>query len=180
MRPAVFDPLAEYCRWIVTQPLHALGVPPDGALRDYGHVISLVLHRQPPFQTELFFVKPGSAFPLEHRHPHVDTFEVGLHGRVHLTLNGAPVMSPDDVETVAAAGWPASVPPVRIRPSDFHGATVGPGGGAFLSVQLWLGGRAPTSVGEDWEGPIPHAAHAALLAADGRPGPEGGDARWAA
>jgi hypothetical protein len=42
---------------------------------------------------------------------------------------------------------------VRIRPGVLHGANVGPKGAAFLSLQHWLEGVAPTSVGLDWEGP---------------------------
>lgn len=165
-----FDPLAAYCHWILSQPLHALLLPPDG-VRDYGRVVSLVVHRQVPFQTELFLVRAGEGFPEEHRHPDVDTFEVPLQGRLYLTVNGQPILSDAEVDMCAGYGWPRDqISPQRIRPGDWHGARVGPEGAAFLSIQLWLRGVAPTSVGNNWAGSPVSADQRALWTAEGRTG----------
>src|SRR5262249_10773925 len=78
-------------RW----PFDPLGPLYSGPIRaadvyDYGDIRSLVLDREPPFQTEFFLVKPGAGFPLEHRHPHVDSFECHVWGQIYLTINGRP------------------------------------------------------------------------------------------
>jgi hypothetical protein len=169
MTPAYFDPLAAYLQWIVGQPLVALALPVDGAVRDFGPVTSIVIHRQAPFQTELFTAR--NTFQEEHRHPNVDSFEVPLFGKLYFTLNGQPVLSDADVDVCAGYGWPRDqIPPQRVRPSDWHGARVGPEGAVFLSVQLWLRGIAPSSVGLDWEGAPVSSAQEGLWTAEGRTG----------
>lgn len=116
---------------------------------DYGKIVSLVLVRQGPFQVELFLLRNEAAFPAEHRHPHVDTFEIPLCGMVEIYRNGV-LTAPDD----RIAGMPA----LRLGPGDWHGMTLNPVGGAFFSVQKW-DGMEPSSVGMDWEGPVPSPEH---------------------
>ena len=41
---------------------------------------------------------------------------------------------------------------IRVLPESKHDAKAGPKGGCFLSVQHWLNGVKPTSVGNDWVG----------------------------
>ena len=151
-----FDVLSHFTDWVLKQPL--MGMAP-AAVYDYGPVRSLLLYRDPPFQVELFTIAPGSGFPEEHRHPHVDTFEVHVWGEIVLTVNGQvaePVRIPQEHGGLLLL--------TRVRQTDWHGAHPIPGGGAFLSIQHWLDGVAPTSVGLDWEGTPPSPEHAGLLA----------------
>lgn len=98
-----------------------------------GNLYAVVLFRYQQFQVQLFIVKPGTVVP-EHAHPEVDSFEVYLGGDIAFTLNGEPCN-----EQV-----------IRVKPDAWHGATIGARGGAFLSVQHWLNGRAPSTVADSW------------------------------
>jgi hypothetical protein len=154
-----FDPLAEFAKWFMSQPmLHVR--PPMFGVHDFGDLLALTLYREGAFQVELFLIRPqGAGFSLhgEHRHPNVDSFEVGLCGEIYFSLNGKQLMADSVVETVQSdGGWALCGVPQRILPTDLHTARCGKDGGSFLSIQQWLNGVTPTSVGLDWEGP-PHA-----------------------
>lgn len=150
--------LAAFARWFLSRPLRDLR-PPDGALLSLvtsgGRVTGIVLFREPPWQVELFLNPPGGGGFPAHRHPNVDSIEFFLAGQIGFELNGERL--PERlVDGTAPDGASALCGTVRrVRPSDWHGATVGPKGGAFLSMQRWLNGVRPTSVVHDWEGP-PH------------------------
>ena len=40
---------------------------------------------------------------------------------------------------------------VRVLPNAVHGAKAHKDGGCFMSVQHWLNGVSPSSVGNDWK-----------------------------
>lgn len=151
--------LAQFARWVLAQPLGSLR-PPMNATYQYrtggGVVSSVVLHRDGEFQAELFSsvpTEPVGFFP-EHRHPNVDSIEVYLSGQIGFTIRGRRLVTDEQLSTPAEDGTSrAHGSIVRIRPTDYHGATVGPLGGSFLSIQRWLNGIQPTSIGLDWEGP---------------------------
>lgn len=151
-----FVTLQAFAKWFLSRPMSGLR-PPQNAVHMYttsgGIVISTVLCRMPPYQVELF-AGPGPGHFPPHRHPNVDSIEVHLTGETNFVIRGRPVVPPDLINAVAEDG--ASIFcgfRSRVRPGDFHGATVGPSGGAFLSIQHWLNGVEPSSVGLDWEGP---------------------------
>ena len=151
----IFDPLTAFLWWFVDQPLMACA---PAAIYSYGPISSLVLYREGQFQVELFLVAPGAGFPSEHRHPRVDTYEVNVWGHIPLTVNGTraqpiAVQRPDGHTLYIT----------RVRETDWHGAEILPDGGAFLSVQYWLGMTTPTSVGLEWEGVPTSMFHANLL-----------------
>lgn len=152
----MFPNLAAFARWVFEQPFSSFRAPatpvthytnpPKGAL-----VTGVVLHREAPYQVELISVAPstdGTLLP-DHRHPNVDSIEAYVSGALGFTIRGAVVASSDP--TRWAADKPGSV--VRVRPTDIHGAYVGAEGAVFLSVQRWLNGVEPSSVGLDWDGP---------------------------
>lgn len=157
----MFANLPEFANWLMEQPLSSLR-PPKNAVYSYvtagGAVHSLVLYRSAPYQAELFFGLPAGSegfFP-EHSHPNVDSIEVMMSGQIGFTLRGRPVNTPDEVAGIAPDGSAMLLGArVRVREGVSHGAKVGPGGGAFLSLQRWRDGVEPTSVGLDWDGP-PH------------------------
>ena len=88
-----------------------------------------------------------------HTHPNVDSYEVALSGMEFFL---------DD--KVVLPRWYANLPSnhcnlstshyefVRVLPESPHSAIAGDKGGSFMSVQHWLNGVKPTSVGNDWDG----------------------------
>ena len=88
-----------------------------------------------------------------HTHPNVDSYEVALSG-MEFFLN----------DKVVLPRWYANLPSnhcnlstshyevVRVLPESPHSAIAGDKGGSFMSVQHWLNGVKPTSVGNDWDG----------------------------
>lgn len=139
-----FDPLSAFALWFLDQQFMQLS--PAGVY-DFGDVRSVVLYRSGAFQAELFIVKPGGKFPDEHRHPNVDSYEVHVWGDIPLFVNGQPA-APIGLQCLDGR----TVDLTRVRETDWHGAEVFVEGGAFLSLQYWLNGIEPTSVGLDWEG----------------------------
>lgn len=157
----MFRDVAEYARWFFEQPMTMLRPPARDAVRHFvdagGEVRSVVLHRHGQFQTELLSVipRPGNAGLPEHRHPNVDTVEVFLAGEFGFTKNGRLVNRGGRVSPIGADGVAQLCGlQVRVRPQDLHGAApLGEGGWVFLSLQHWLNGVPPSSVGLDWAGP---------------------------
>lgn len=152
-----FDPLVSFAQWFVLQKIDCLN---PVAVYNFGQVVSLVLYRKAPFQAELFIVVPGGGFPEEHRHPNVDSFEVDMFGDIALTVNGKPG---EPVFTNRSDGSDKPLSFTRVRPTDFHGANSIKNGGSFLSIQHWLNGVEPTSVGLNWEGTPVSEEHSNLL-----------------
>lgn len=73
---------------------------------------------------------------------------------MRFTLNGRPLLSEEKAATSLADGSAAACgAKIRVRPTDWHAALVGTAGDAFLSIQRWLNGVSPSSVGLDWLGP---------------------------
>jgi hypothetical protein len=112
-------------------------------------VVRTVLHRDPPYQVELFCVCAAdqATFIPIHRHPNVDTFESYVSGDIEFNINGKILKSCN----IQKGDMPQLF---RVRSKDWHGAKIGPNGAVFLSLQRWA--TEPTSVGDDWIGP-PHA-----------------------
>ena len=98
---------------------------------------------------QMWTCAPNSVIP-EHSHPGVDNIQIYLWGQVYLTHNGQPVIS--DEQMVEKDGLSAAyTSSIRILPGDTHGASIGPMGGAFLTIQRWLDGN-PKSVATAWSG----------------------------
>lgn len=115
-----------------------------------GNVPGVVLYRKGCYQVQLFIFSPDSIIP-EHVHPNVDVFEIYMSGDIVFTVDGEIKTPPVWNDEPAANGlhkmygWA-----LRITPETWHGGTTGPRGGVFLSVQKWLNGVEPTTVGEEW------------------------------
>ncbi len=161
--------LPEYAAWVLAQPLNLLrGIPHE--TYHLGDIVAFVMHREPPFQTELVHLLPrgresGNEVG-EHVHPHVEGLEYIIYGELYFTLAGKPLCDPRLVKKFArgAGKWRFEIPPIHVPAGMPHGATVGPGGGAFLSIQQWHEGAPPMStVGLDWEGAPMDDKHAQRL-----------------
>jgi hypothetical protein len=120
-------------------------IPLDHILTFVDGLSGMTVYREGQFQVQLFLVAPLVEIH-DHRHPNVDSYEVALTG-MEFRHSG---------EIILPAWWaldPRSTGQcIRVKTQDLHGATAGPDGGSFLSVQHWLNGVRPTSVGDDWQG----------------------------
>jgi hypothetical protein len=118
-------------------------------------VVGTCLYRDGPWQVEMF-TYPASASGgeiVDHRHPNVDSVEVHVVGDIYFRVNGRQIATRQQYEMTDERGRQlAAGQSLRIKPRDWHGATIGPRGGTFLSLQHWLNGVEPSSVGLDWEG----------------------------
>lgn len=160
------DELTTFLLWFLSKPIGLLRADTgERAFTQHGSVLTLTLFRSPPFQVEMVIKLPGSeAWPGEHRHPNVDTYEVEWFNTVDLTKNGVVVNGPElQVPVKISETLFALANCVRLRPTDWHGANRVPHGVVLLSVQQWLNGVEPTSVGTDWEGEPATAGHAEIL-----------------
>ncbi len=134
--------------WMDTRPFV---VPFASPVMTDGNIWGAVLYRRPPWQVQLFVLKPDSVVP-PHRHPNVDSFEVYLSGDIEFSLNGDIVTPMEFSAEPGFTGAHCSFGEViRVLPHSPHGAKIGKKGGCFLSIQRWLNGVEPTNVGDDWE-----------------------------
>lgn len=144
----------------------------DNGLIAHESVVTLTLFRVQQFQVELIMLLPGAAaWPGEHCHPDVDSYEVAIDetNASSFTRNGVEVTEPDLIIAVDLAEggeqvWRHNLC-VRLKPTDWHGTKpLGEKGGVLVSVQHWLNGVPPTTVGKNWKGEPVVAGHRAILA----------------
>lgn len=160
------DELTTFLYWFLNEPIALLKCPEeDRTLTVHESVMTLTLFRRPPFQVELVVLLPNSpGWPGEHRHPNVDSYEVAWYNTVNFTKNGVICNGAELVVPVQIAqGVFVESGCVRLRPTDWHGTNQLKEGGALISVQHWLNGVEPTSVGNDWLGEPTTEGHAELL-----------------
>lgn len=148
-RMTLSDPLESFAKRFLTGRVNWRGIHRRDAIINFGNIISLCLYRKDNFQVELFIVPGSNSSFTAHTHPDVDVMEFGLTGEAALFINGARSCSTETVHN-----WLDNVvdtSPIRIRPTDVHyGYGITPY--AFLSIQVWLNGVKPTSVGLNWQG----------------------------
>ena len=125
-------------------------------LNDSTHFVegltSSCIYRSDQFQVEFVTVAPNTDIP-QHFHPNVDSYEVVLKG-MEFVLNGEVILPMNVAEKQRSDSNLSKkhYENVRVLPKSSHGGRSGPNGGCFLSVQHWLNGVKPTSVGMDWKG----------------------------
>src|SRR5580765_2203584 len=134
--------------------------PPADFFSKVGGNTGTVLFRHEQFQVQLFLNDPNSEI-ADHTHPNVDSYEVYVAGDVYFRQNGQALLTPEIIATVTPERLLGTK--LRILPNDVHGASVGPSGGSFLSIQHWLHGVTPSSVHLDWDGPPLDDAHRDML-----------------
>lgn len=127
-------------------------IPLDHILTFVDGLSGMTVYREGQFQVQLFLVAPLVDIP-DHRHPNVDSYEVALTG-MEFRHSGEIVLPDEYASAPHTTGFC-----IRVHPQDLHGGTAGPDGGSFLSVQQWLNGVPPTSVGDDWEGKTMGSKH---------------------
>ena len=149
------DELSAFLQWYLPN-FTGIYVPVENGVHCCEDIFGVTIYRHPPFQVQLFITAPNTIIP-EHVHPNVDSYEVALTG-MEFNCNGRVVMpmwfntSQDDINAEAKK-WNLAKGAynfIRIKPDTKHGAKSSTTGGAFMSVQHWLHGVEPTSVGNDW------------------------------
>lgn len=151
------DPLRDFLMWYLSKPTAFALSEHCCEVYDNESVLTHVLYRNPPFQAELVILKPNRpAWPGQHRHPNVDSFEVAMFNCVDFIKNGQTQNGP---ELVLNTGGHRSLC-VRLLPTDYHSTPALRPGASLLSVQHWQNDVQPTSVGLDWIGEPVAAGHA--------------------
>ena len=107
---------------------------------------SYVQYRDDTFQIQVFIFPPYGIVP-EHVHPNVNSYEVGLSGDLWFS-HGGKWLYPKH----PALHYYKKNRCIKVDNNDIHGASIGEGGGMFISVQQWLNGVKPSCVGQDYEG----------------------------
>lgn len=135
-----FDVLQNFLQWWMNNKVQN---PPSGELIRYDTRLTEVLkYRQGPFQVQECITAPNTEVP-DHIHPDVDSYEVYMGGDITFRVDGVHYEAP--YESVGVGH-------VRVLPNSFHGASVGPRGGLFLSVQHWINpDKPPTFISSSWE-----------------------------
>ena len=134
MQP-VFDELEAFANWWLATRI--INTPNEVPTNFNGELSGTVLYRHESYQVQLFIVQPNSEI-APHIHPNVDSFEVFVGGDIHFMCDN---------------NWFEQTKlgdKIRVTPNSWHGGKFGQRGGCFLSVQKWLNGVPPTSVGDDW------------------------------
>jgi len=132
----------QYCE--LTAFLHywlhyrTLLVPNDMPMDFADKLAGVVLFREDQYQVQLFTLQPNTVIHA-HCHPNVDSYEVHIGGDLTFEVDGFVHSNR------------AMLDHIRIFPHSKHTAISGPRGGCFVSVQKWLNGVKPTTVGHDWD-----------------------------
>ena len=126
-----------------------------------GDFAQIVLAREGQFQAQLCLCKPNSEIP-DHNHPNVDQLLVYETGQIDLRIDGRECFEPKDMGVTKEGTSKLNGHFRPIGPGVSHGATIGPAGGAFITIQRWLKG-APDSVENDWDGDPLSDEHAQRL-----------------
>jgi hypothetical protein len=129
--------------WLANRPLNT----PSDSLTFFRETHGIALYRQPPYQVEMFIVRPNSSIE-PHIHPNVDSYEVYMGGDINFMCEGNWFG-----DNILGAE-------IRVLPSSWHGGKFGERGGCFLSVQKWLNGIDPKFVGNDWHDSDNHTTYA--------------------
>lgn len=143
-----FDPTVEFALWYSKN--HQPVPPADAPIHRYNGLTSIVMYRQGDYQVELFILDPDLETP-DHAHPNVDSVEIFFCGDLYFrhlktlltTHDQCQLVQPNGVQQLHGSMW-------RVRENESHGVSSGPRGCSFLSVQRWLNGVKPHSVGKDW------------------------------
>lgn len=110
----------------------------------------LVLHREGPFQVELWLADPYADTQL-HSHPNVDSLLIFLSGKVSFTNDGVEVLAMESARELPDGRGSQNGAMFNTKPGVQHRAVFGDTGGAFLNIEYWLDGR-PKSAALDWKG----------------------------
>lgn len=133
--------------WLKERPFT---IPHSNSITNVGNIHGVVLYRAECWQVQVFILEPFAIIP-DHIHPNVDSYEVFLSGDIELSINGV-IKNPRGLEASFTGSNVYYGTDFRILPNTWHGGNASSEGGSFLSIQQWLNGTIPTTVGDDWSG----------------------------
>jgi hypothetical protein len=160
------DHLEQFAHWFHQQ--HGSLVCPFEAVSFVGDFAQLVVSRHGQYQIQLGLAKPHAEIP-DHNHPDVDTILVYLTGEIYFRLDGNYAWEWGTVSKLENGLASHRGRTLRVLPGQSHGASFGPAGGAFLSIQYWID-KEPRSVELNWVGPPLSEDHDRAINA-GQPAP---------
>lgn len=147
------DRLSQFADWYLSKlPDMPVKPPALASVAVVEGVSGVVLWREDDLQVQMFVCEPNTVIPA-HTHPDVDSYEVHLTGGIDFYINDKmviPAKAANKVKKDGSSrcyGWTN-----RVHPDTSHSAKAGTQGGAFLSIQHWLNGVKPSSVGDNWHG----------------------------
>ncbi len=118
--------------------------PPDeDALRVTYRSSEMILYREPPFQAVLVMLFPGHHIP-PHHHPNVDSYDISLSGSGNAIVAGRSWTKSSNYKRGLTMRIPVLAGVVHSGYTE--------SGAAFLSLQKWKNGVAPSFLCEDWQG----------------------------
>lgn len=147
----IVSPLQQFLRWgMSTGPVHM--TPPEDAISYIDGILSLILHREGPFQLELFTVPGDKANIPQHINPGVDSYEVSIAGGEggYFVVDGTK------------QDFTRYKEPIFIDENTSHGLDC-KSDVTFLSFQQWKGKPPSGSVVESWSGEVLGDEHSYLL-----------------
>lgn len=133
----MYDELEQFRNWwLANKPQKP---PTDEIINVDGRFTEIILYRQKQFQVQLVIAQPNSEIP-DHIHPGVDSFEVYMSGDLRFRRDKEAYFPQDPGVSI-----------LRVYPESYHGATVGPRGGTFLSIQHWTNPKVqPSFISHEW------------------------------
>jgi hypothetical protein len=143
------DHLEQFAKWFHEQ--HGSLQCPFEGVSFVGNFAQLVLCRHGQYQVQLGLARPYAEIP-DHEHPDVDTILVYLTGEIVFRVDLEDAWDKTEIKSLSNGLCSHRGRAVRVLPGQSHGASFGPFGGAFLSIQHWIG-KPPESVEMNWLGP---------------------------
>ena len=120
-------------------------------------VITIVLFRDRQYQVEQIIMPHGGYNVARHMHPDVDSIEIPFFGRPDTVM---PTMRINNKRPIAQWLNDNQIY-VEVPHGIYHGDSrnIAKSGIVFFSVQYWLNGILPTSIGLNWVGEYESEGH---------------------
>ena len=137
-----FKNLKEFAGWWLgsVEGQLRIRVPEIDALRVGPNSSEFILYREPPYQVTLLTLFPGYVTP-PHRHKHVSTYNLSLHGDGHASVAGRYWTK--KIQAQPRLDLRIAVPSNAVH---FGHTEIG---SVFLSIQKWEG-KEPGFLSQDW------------------------------
>jgi hypothetical protein len=155
----MWNNVEEFAKWYEDEGF-PLRPPQLNSIFRTNNASALVLYREGQFQVELYIADNGGFTP-EHSHPGVESIIMYLSGKGNTTINNNTVADPTVYfDKINPDGTSVLFKQkLRLNPLDSHGLITYDTGFAFLSIEHWPDGVAPSSVTTHWEGETTGSIH---------------------
>jgi len=147
----IISPLQQFAHFATQGGFHRFNPPPDNITVTDG-ITGIILHREGPFQLELFIVPGDKANIPLHTHPGVDSIEIQFAGGEGCIFISEGIRYNFDRPLTTIF-----VPEYALHGSEGAEAL------SFMSAQHWKHGDARRSIIESWTGDMLGKDHLYLL-----------------